>query len=700
MMTTYFSLLRKPLQFFSGIGPQLSKRFQALGLVRGYDVLQHMPVEYEMFLPQKNLLTHGQKGSFAVEITGRLMGRRSSWVVHVRVHDSFQYNARRPVPAEVIFFQNPRYNMEMGSHWVIQGTLQYHDGRWQFLHPSFCFPRKKCHSFPLVRPKYILTRGITGYMVQKIAHKIIADVEASGFPEEWIPESIMEENMWPSWRDALCIAHGFPRDHYLSEEKIQIYYKDNFLQQPWRQRLAFDELVVQQWIFLKEKRHQEHRKIFSCVPQKDRVAGLPYALSPSQKIALQHIEEDLAQEVPMNRLIQGEVGSGKTVLALLAALQVMDAGHQVCFLVPTEILAYQHAETFQSLFSHEIYSMALIVGKRKKDYQAIASGAARILFGTHALLQEKVHFASLGLLIIDEQQRFGVDQRLSMSMRGYDSHVLFLSATPIPRTFELALCGYLKVSTVESRAQDRHVSTCVLSSQKMEDVIHWIKEKCVAHGHQAYWICPVIEESDNKPRLESVLHRVAFLEEHFPGQVGVLHGRLSSKEKIAALEEFYSKKKPILVSTTVIEVGVHVETATVMVVENSENFGLSQLHQIRGRIGRGAYPGIVFFLYVPPLSAIAKKRLEIIRAHHNGFVIAEKDWALRGGGHLLGTKQSGFSSYKMADMHEHAHLIPLAQNIVLEYEKILDKKPFRRSHIIQILDLFSSFSREGIFSAG
>lgn len=470
------------------------------------------------------------------------------------------------------------------------------------------------------------------------------------FVDEWIPQDLLQTFHWPSWNEALQRVH---------HPKVP---PDLTLHNPARQRLVFDELLAKQLVLAKSRLQQECQAP-PCPATPELAswrASLPFTLTESQKNAMEDIQRDLASPCPMLRLLQGDVGSGKTLVALAAALQVLRAGYQVAFLAPTDVLARQHFSTVQKYLPLAPSAMALAAGhptpkQRQTWLEGARSGQLRLLVGTHALIQESVEFEHLGLAIIDEQHRFGVEQRLALFHKTQEKkemsahlglHTLFLSATPIPRTLVLAQHGDMAVSTLtEKPAHRQKVESRVMSLKHVEKVLQSL-ERILAQKQQVYWVCPLVKESDRLD-LTTVDQRFQSLEERFPGQVAVLHGQMKSDEKQRVMADFYAGKTLILVATTVIEIGVDAPNATVMVVEHAERFGLAQLHQLRGRVGRGHQASYCLFLYGDNMTPVAQQRLAIIRNFEDGFKIAEMDLSLRGGGDIFGTQQSGRLSLRL-----------------------------------------------------
>jgi ATP-dependent DNA helicase RecG len=416
---------------------------------------------------------------------------------------------------------------------------------------------------------------------------------------------------------------------------------------------------------------------------------LPFELTNAQENALKEITADQESPYKMLRLLQGDVGSGKTVVALLSMLRVIESGAQTALMAPTEILAKQHYDTITELCAKTDLKIGLLTGKlrpkeKREINQKIASGEINILIGTHALFTDSVTFKDLGYVVIDEQHRFGVNQRLSLSAKGDKCDVLVMTATPIPRSLLLTAYGDMDYSKIGELPKGRKpTTTAVLNINKMPDIIQNLRHK-LEQGTRAYWVCPLVEESE-KSDLSAATERYEMLQHIFGDKVGLIHGKMKEAEKDAVMEEFKQGKKTLLVATTVIEVGVNVPEATIMIIEHAERFGLAQLHQLRGRIKRGYEAGSCLLLYSYPISAVARERLNIMKQTEDGFYIAEKDLELRGGGEILGTRQSGFTEFKLADMSCHQDLLIKARDDVQQILKTDAKLETERGKALKVL---------------
>jgi len=569
-------------------------------------------------------------------------------------------------------------NYPVGEKRVISGKLEYFNGMWQMSHPDYVATPDKLNLIARQEPVYPLTAGITNKMVIKLEEEALKRLP--DLPE-WLVFDSLKDLEYISFNQALFSIHHPKNLADLLPSSIA------------RRRLAYDEILSNQLAlaFIRRKvKQQKGRAFIGTGELYDKVlSSLPFTLTKAQETALEEITIDQKEPYRMLRLLQGDVGSGKTVVALLSMLKVIESGTQTALMAPTEILAKQHYETICDLCKNTGLNIALLTGKlrvkeKREIYAKLASGEINILIGTHALFTENVTFKDLGYVVIDEQHRFGVNQRLSLSAKGSLCDVLVMTATPIPRSLLLTAYGDMDYSKISELPKGRKpTKTAVLNVNKMPEIIEALSKKLAA-GTRAYWVCPLVEESE-KSDLAAATERYESLRQYFGNSVGLVHGKMKEAEKDAVMEEFRQGKKNLLVATTVIEVGVNVPEATIMIIEHAERFGLAQLHQLRGRIKRGTEEGSCILLYSYPLSAVARERLNIMKQTEDGFYIAEKDLELRGGGEILGTRQSGFTQFKLAEMPAHIDLLTKARDDAQQILKTDAELQTERGKALKIL---------------
>jgi ATP-dependent DNA helicase RecG len=545
--------------------------------------------------------------------------------------------------------------LPVGATRYVSGTTDLYDGMLQMVHPDRVVDEAGLASLPLVEPVYPLTEGLGPNLLRKAV-----DGALEKLPQlpEWQDEAWVSRERFPAFADALRSLHrpAEPRD-VLPESAA------------WS-RLAYDELLAGQLALGLVRAHIRRpagRANAGDGKLREKiVAALPYSLTTSQRRALEEITADLALPQRMLRLLQGDVGSGKTIVALLAAAAVIETGRQAALMAPTEILVRQHHKTIAPLAEAAGIRVAVLTGRergreRSETFERLAAGEIDLLLGTHALFQEDVAFKDLALAIVDEQHRFGVHQRLALARKGEAVDVLVLTATPIPRTLVLTYFGDMDMSELREKPAGRKpIDTRTVALDRLEDVVDAVG-RALAGGRRVYWVCPLVDESE-KVDLAAAEDRFEMLQQHFGDTVDLVHGRMKGAEKDRAMQRFVSGEARLLVATTVIEVGVDVPEATVMVIEHAERFGLAQLHQLRGRIGRGAEHSTCLLLYKAPLGETAKARLAILRETEDGFRIAEEDLKLRGEGDVLGTRQSGMPGFRLARMEFHSGLLGAARD--------------------------------------
>jgi len=645
-----------PLDTLPGLGPRLRPLYEKLvGGPHVVDALWHLPngLIDRRFAPPVAEAPEGRVVTLTVTVDGHVpAGRNTRQPWRIRCRDATG-------SLTLIYFHARKDWIEktypVGAEIVVSGRVEIYNGERQMPHPDYAVPVSQRASIETVEPVYPLTAGIVAKSAAKFARAALS--RAPDLPE-WLDPAFKERRQWPDWKTALTAAHAPEREDDLSPLA------------PARQRLAYDELLANQLALLlvrRAARRQSGRPVAGDGRLRARaLAALPFALTGAQERSLEEIYAEMAEPYRMLRLLQGDVGSGKTVVALLAILNAVETGAQAALMAPTEILARQHAETLAPLADAAGVRLALLTGRDKGRPRAellerLAAGEIDILVGTHALFQQDVMFRDLALAVIDEQHRFGVHQRLELTSKGRAVDVLVMTATPIPRTLTLTLYGDMDVSRLDEKPPGRKpVDTRALPNTRLADVVAAAQRAC-AGGNKVYWVCPLVEESETSD-IAAVEERFAHLKQVFGPRVGMVHGRMKGPEKDAVMEAFAGDGLDVLVATTVIEVGVNVPEATVMIIEHAERFGLAQLHQLRGRIGRGERASICLLLYAAPLTETGKARLEVMRRTDDGFMIAEEDLRLRGGGEVLGTRQSGMPDFRLADLAVHGDLLAVARD--------------------------------------
>jgi ATP-dependent DNA helicase RecG len=545
--------------------------------------------------------------------------------------------------------------LPVGGRRIVSGSIALYDGMLQMVHPDFVVEEAALASLPAIEPVYPLTEGLTP---QALRRALTAAIERVPALPEWLDRALLARERWPGFAHALRTLHR-PTDP-----------ADLVPEGPAWSRLAYDEMLAGQLALALVRAHMRRRggraRAHDGRLQAKVQASLPFELTGSQRNAIADINADLARPERMLRLLQGDVGSGKTVVALIAAAAVIEAGSQAALMAPTEILARQHLKTIAPLAEAGGVRVAILTGRERGRERAVildrlAAGDIDLLIGTHALFQEEVGFRDLALAIVDEQHRFGVHQRLALAHKGNAVDVLVMTATPIPRTLVLTCFGDMDISELREKPPGRlPVDTRTVPLDRLDEVVDAVG-RAVNDGRRVYWVCPLVEESESSD-LAAAEERFAALEASFGATVDLVHGRMKGADKDAAMARFAAGETRILVATTVIEVGVDVPEATVMVIEHAERFGLSQLHQLRGRIGRGSGQSTCLLLYKAPLGETAKARLAIMRETEDGFRIAEEDLRLRGGGDVLGTRQSGMPGFRLAQMAVHGNLLRTARD--------------------------------------
>ncbi|MBK3396490.1 MULTISPECIES: ATP-dependent DNA helicase RecG [Methylobacterium] len=581
----------------------------------------------------------------------------------------------------LVFFNLPRARIEkmlpLGSHRYVSGRIELWDGFRQMVHPSRILDEKGLADLPAVEPIYGATEGLTSRAIGKLA---VSALDRLPVLPEWQDRAFLDRQGWPAFADALRTEHR-PAEAAETEEDLKT---------PARRRLAYDELLASQ-LALALVRSRMHRppgrtNVGDGALSRRIEAALPFGLTGAQTRALAEIRGDMGSDRRMLRLLQGDVGSGKTAVALLAMASAIEAGRQAAMMAPTEILARQHAERLRPLVETAGLRLALLTGRdraaeRRATLAGLADGSIHVVVGTHALFQDDVAFHDLGLAVVDEQHRFGVHQRLALGAKGAAVDVLVMTATPIPRTLALTCFGDMEVSVLDEKPAGRQpIKTVLVSTDRLEEVTLGL-ERALAKGDRVYWICPLVAESEYVD-LAAAEERFSALRERFGEAVGLVHGKMAGKDKDEAMERFVAGETKILVSTTVVEVGVDVPAATVMVIEHAERFGLAQLHQLRGRVGRGSGASTCLLLFKGPLGQVARARLEMMRETEDGFRIAEEDLRLRGEGEVLGTRQSGLAAFRLARPEVDGDLIVAARD---DAKLVVERDPGLKSERGQAL---------------
>ena len=629
------------VEALKGIGPQLAKPLKRLGLDRVVDILFHLPVSW-IERKRVELLDEADVGAIvSVEVTAvdyRQSGGRGPFRVHA-TDKAGNY-------LTLTYFNNPGWakkQFPLGEPRLVSGRLDRYGQELQMVHPDHVLPPAEAASLPVVEPVYPLSEGLTNNRMGQLAGQALARV-----PElpEWVEPSLLQSRGWPAWRVALHKAHG-----------------DRFADAA-RERLAYDEVFANQLALTLVRASSRKRRgtpLRGDGRLRDRL-NLPYAPTGAQRRAIAEIEGDLQQEVPMLRLLQGDVGSGKTLVALMALLTAVEAGAQGALLAPTEILARQQFDTLSRQLAGLPVNVAILTGRekgraREATLMGLADGSIHILVGTHAIFQQAVVYRNLGLAVVDEQHRFGVAQRMMLAQKAErPPHLLVMTATPIPRTLTLTHYGEMDVSRLDEMPPGRQpIETRVLSVERLDEVVDALGRH-IGSGRQAYWVCPLVEESEASD-MAAAEERARVLQLRFGGQVGLVHGRMKGPEKDAVMAAFQRAELSVLVATTVIEVGVDVPNATLMIVEGADRFGLAQLHQLRGRVGRGDQRSVCLLLRTNALSETGRARLALMRETNDGFRIAEEDLRLRGAGEILGTRQSGEAQFRLATPEQIQSLI-------------------------------------------
>ncbi len=661
-----------PKQIFTEIQ---SKKLKKLGILNSLDLLLHIPLRY-VDETKIDLIKDIRPGSMcqieakiiSIEVSYRPRKNLTVYVQDVSGDLKLRF---------INFYSSQIKQFKEGKILRVYGEIKSNSFLFEMVHPKYEFISIDTPLKDFYTPVYPATEGLSQKLIFKLVQKVFKQENLKEQYPDYFGNLYREKNL-PSLLEALELIHKPSKEYEkeLFDKKKSIFH----------QRVIYDELLTHQFFFRgkyhENKSYKSKAILYSDSIQKKFLNNLEFKLTNQQQSVFLEIRNDINQSYPMYRLLQGDVGSGKTVVAVMAALQAINSGFQVAFMAPTEILAEQHFEKLNYWLTKLGIHVELLTGSMKPklkniSYEKIKSGEAKLIVGTHALIQEKVDYKNIGFYIIDEQHRFGVRQRVALkkkseSNKDFEPHQLMMSATPIPRTLAMNYFADMDISIINEMPPGRQtITTKVFSSDKRSQILDTINQHCL-NGNQIYWVCPLIEESETL-QLETAEQTFIDLSKYFvKHKVGLIHGRLPSNDKKEIMERFKKNKTQILVATTVIEVGVDIPNATLMVIENAERMGLSQLHQLRGRIGRGDKKSICILLYKKKLSDIAKQRLKVIYENIDGFKIAEEDLKLRGPGELLGLRQSGLPSLRIADLDRDHELLNIAK---IDADFLLEKKP-------------------------
>ena len=639
-----------------GIGPKLGKLLAEFTGDKVIDLLHHLPSNLidRQYRPPLNLVEDGRIATFEVEVVKHDAPRRRNLPYRILCQNNTGY-------LSLVFF-HARGDwlgkaMPEGAVRMVSGRVERFRDNLQIVHPDHMLSQAAFEALPVIEPVYPLTAGLSAKVLMKAIQAALPSLP--DLPE-WQDAEWLAKQGWQDWKASLMQAHRPEANDALNAHH------------PARARLAYDELLAHQLVLalVRRQRKQVAGRAYPAkgdLPEK-LLSLLPFPLTGSQESAIADIRADMAAPTRMLRLLQGDVGSGKTVVAVAAMLQAVENGAQAALMAPTEILARQHAETLGPWLDELGIDWQLMTARNKgklrnESLAALAAGKVQIAIGTHALFQDDVVYQDLGLAVVDEQHRFGVQQRMALSSKGDGVDVLVMTATPIPRTLTLTAYGDMDVSRMPDKPPGRKpVDTRVISMDRYDDVANSL-DNAMREGARVYWVCPLVSESELVD-LAAAEDRAKSLTALYGDAVGLVHGQMPPAEKDAVMARFAAGEISILVATTVIEVGVNVPEATIMVIEHAERFGLAQLHQLRGRVGRGLDKSSCVLLYRGPLGETSKARLSIMRETEDGFRIAEEDLRLRGAGEVLGTRQSGLPHFRLADLEAHADLLPAVHDDV------------------------------------
>ena len=684
-----FDDLFSPVNKIKGVGPIISKKLLDKGITNKIDLFLNLPTGAidRRFCPKLDQLEVGKVSTIFVTPIKYNIPRFRNLPNKVTCKDEYGQ-------IDIIFF-NSRENyikqiLPLNNEVIISGKVNVYKNKFQITNPEYIQSVEKENDIKKIMAKYSSVTGISAKTIQKIYNEEIKKLSEI---DEWHDKDFIKKLNWPTWYESIFRLHN--PENLSDIDKESKFYK----------RLAYDEIFSNFLIFSEIKKRikklQKKPKTINNIILTNIKKKLSFQLTQGQEKVLDEIFNDLSSVKKMLRVLQGDVGSGKTVVAMLAAATVVKSGYQVAFLCPTDLLAKQHYKLFKTILADENINISLLSGKTKLSEQQkvrsqIESSNIDIAIGTHSLFQEKIVFNNLGLIVIDEQHKFGVQQRINLSLKGnINTDVLLMTATPIPRTLILTTYGEMDISTIKEKPfRNTNISTLSKSLDKIDEIMKFVENK-LYEGDQIYWVCPLIEDSEKLTKLSSAVTRFNFLKKKLKYNIGLIHGSLSNEEKDLEMKKFVDGKTKLIVSTTVIEVGIDNPNANTIIIENSERFGLSQLHQLRGRVGRGTKDGSCLLLYASNIGENGRKRIQILKSSMDGFYISEEDLKLRGFGDIIGYKQSGEKDFLIADPAYHNDLFELAKHQIeteqtkeIEIEKRYNKllKIFKKDKILNIID--------------
>ena len=684
-----FDDLFSPVNKIKGVGPIISKKLLDKGITNKIDLFLNLPTGAidRRFCPKLDQLEVGKVSTIFVTPIKYNIPRFRNLPNKVTCKDEYGQ-------IDIIFF-NSRENyikqiLPLNNEVIISGKVNVYKNKFQITNPEYIQSVEKENDIKKIMAKYSSVTGISAKTIQKIYNEEIKKLSEI---DEWHDKDFIKKLNWPTWYESIFRLHN--PENLSDIDKESKFYK----------RLAYDEIFSNFLIFSEIKKRikklQKKPKTINNIILTNIKKKLSFQLTQGQEKVLDEIFNDLSSVKKMLRVLQGDVGSGKTVVAMLAAATVVKSGYQVAFLCPTDLLAKQHYKLFKTILADENINISLLSGKTKLSEQQkvrsqIESSNIDIAIGTHSLFQEKTIFNNLGLIVIDEQHKFGVQQRINLSLKGnINTDVLLMTATPIPRTLILTTYGEMDISTIKEKPfRNTNISTLSKSLDKIDEIMKFVENK-LYEGDQIYWVCPLIEDSEKLTKLSSAVTRFNFLKKKLKYNIGLIHGSLSNEEKDLEMKKFIDGKTKLIVSTTVIEVGIDNPNANTIIIENSERFGLSQLHQLRGRVGRGTKDGSCLLLYASNIGENGRKRIQILKSSMDGFYISEEDLKLRGFGDIIGYKQSGEKDFLIADPAYHNDLFELAKHQIeteqtkeIEIEKRYNKllKIFKKDKILNIID--------------